>query len=55
MVRDVYQREQRLKQQVRELRLEVDKVRRNREVEEITSTDYFKHLKNRALELRRRD
>jgi hypothetical protein len=55
MVRNVYQREQRLKQQVRELRLGVDKVRRDREVEESISTDYFKHLNDRAVELRRRD
>jgi len=55
MVRNVYQREQRLKQQVRELRLGVDKIRRDREVEESISTDYFKHLNDRAVELRRRD
>lgn len=52
MAREVYAREQRLKQQVQELRIEVDKARQARQVSQITGTDYFKGLRSRANNLR---
>ncbi len=52
MVREVYAREQRLKQQVAELRIEIDEVKQARQVAEITETDYFQQLRARARELR---
>lgn len=53
MAREVHGRELRLKQQVEELRIEIDEVKRSRQVSEITETDYFKTLLTRAGQLRR--
>jgi CRP-like cAMP-binding protein len=52
MVREVYSREQRLKQQVAELRIEIDEVKKARQVAEITETEYFQQLKKKANQLR---
>ena len=54
MAGEVYAREQRLKAQVQELRIEIDQVKKARQVAEITETDYFHRLRSRAKELRRR-
>jgi two-component system cell cycle response regulator len=53
MADEVRAREERLKEEVRELRIEIDEARQARKVSEITSTDYFKDLRARASELRR--
>jgi hypothetical protein len=47
-------REHALRAQVRELRIEVDETRKAKQVAEIVTTDYFKGLQQRAVELRRR-
>ncbi|MEW5956855.1 MAG: response regulator [Chloroflexota bacterium] len=52
MAREVYTREQRLKQQVQELRIEIDRAKQARQVTEITGTDYFQNLRSRANNLR---
>lgn len=52
MAREVYTREQRLRQQVRELRIEIDQARQARQVAEIAGSDYFQNLRQRAQELR---
>ena len=49
-----HQREQGLRQQIQELRVEIDDVRKAREVAEITETDYFRDLRQRARALRER-
>jgi DNA-binding response OmpR family regulator len=54
MAREVRGREQRLKQEVRELRITIDQSRKARQVAEITETDYFQRLRQRAGELRTR-
>jgi two-component system cell cycle response regulator len=54
MARQVYAREQQLKQQVQQLRIEIDQERRAREVAEITESDYFQQLLGKADELRNR-
>jgi two-component system, cell cycle response regulator len=54
MAREIYAREQRLKQQVQQLRIEVDEAKRARQVAEITDTDYFQQLQQKARDLRRR-
>ncbi|NDJ53905.1 MAG: HAMP domain-containing protein, partial [Chloroflexi bacterium] len=54
MVREVYQREALLKQQVMDLRIEIDEVRQKQQVEEITSTEYFQDLQSKAEFLRKR-
>ena len=52
MARDVYQREQRLKAQLQELNIVIDKVATARQVDEITKTDFFTDLQKRAQEIR---
>ncbi len=52
MAREVHAREQRLTQQVYELRIEIDRTRAASQVAEITETDYFRDLQQRAGALR---
>ncbi len=54
MACEVYAREQFLKQQVQELRIQIDEAKKAREVAEITDNDYFRNLKERAEGLRKR-
>lgn len=53
MAREVRAREERLREQVRELRIEIDHVHQARQVAEITETDFFRDLQFRANDLRR--
>ncbi|WP_199247103.1 cache domain-containing protein [[Phormidium] sp. ETS-05] len=55
MAREVYQREQQLKQQVQELRIEIDQTKKQQQVEEITGTDYFQNLQQKAKAMRRKN
>ena len=48
MAREVYAREQSLKQQVQELRIQIDEAKKARAVAEITESDYFRTLKERV-------
>jgi len=52
MVQEVYAREQRLKQQVKELRIEIDQAKMARQVDEIAETDYFQKLRKEAKDIR---
>jgi CRP-like cAMP-binding protein len=52
MIHEVYAREQRLQRQVQELRIEVDHARQARQVNQITGTDYFRQLRDKANDLR---
>jgi CheY-like chemotaxis protein len=52
MAREVIAREQALKREVRQLRIEIDTGRAAARVAEITETDYFQDLQRRADELR---
>lgn len=52
MVNQVYTREQSLRQQVEKLRIEIDQAKQARQVAEITETEYFQQLQNRAARLR---
>ncbi len=54
MGREVQTRELQLKQQVRQLRIEIDHATKERQVAEITETDYFQQLQQKAQDLRRR-
>src|SRR5437667_4769829 len=54
MARQVYAREQQLKRQVQQLRIEIDQARNASEVAEITESDFFQQLLSRADELRNR-
>jgi len=52
MAREVHAREQRLKQEVQQLRIEFDGARTARQVAEITETDYFQDLQRKVDQLR---
>jgi HAMP domain-containing protein len=54
MIDKVHAREERLKRQVRELRIEIDQSKKERHVAEIVESDYFKDLRASAKEMRRR-
>ncbi len=55
MAEQVRAREERLKQQVQELQIEIDDVGRVEQVAKITQTDYFQGLKSKIRQLRTRD
>lgn len=54
MVDKVRQREESLKQQVAELKIEIDEVKRQQQVGEIVDTDFFQELQVKAQAFRRR-
>ena len=54
MAREVEAREQALKREVHQLRIEIDAGRAATQVAEITETDYFRNLERKAEELRAR-
>jgi len=51
---EVETREQELKQQIVQLRIEVDEVKKARQVSEIVESEYFQYLKQKAKDLRSR-
>jgi HAMP domain-containing protein len=55
MGRQIVERERRLREQVKRLTVEIDQSKVDQEVQLITETDYFQHLKARAKELRQHD
>lgn len=52
MVAQVKQREETLKRQVEELKIEIDQSRRVQQVSQITQTEYFQDLKRKAKQIR---
>ena len=51
---EAYIREQSLRQEIRELRIEIDEAKKSKAVAEITESDYFQELQKRARRLRGR-
>ena len=51
---EAYIREQSLKQEIKQLRIEIDEAKREKQVKEITETETFQSLQAKAAELRRR-
>ncbi|NJP07285.1 MAG: GAF domain-containing protein [Chloroflexaceae bacterium] len=51
---EAYIREQELRQEIQQLRIEIDETRRQKEVQEIVETDFFQDLQAKARRLRRR-
>jgi CHASE3 domain sensor protein len=51
---EAYIREQRLKEQIQQLRIEIDEVKKAKQVAEITETEYFQGLREHAAKLRER-
>ncbi|MFQ6015464.1 MAG: ECF transporter S component [Anaerolineae bacterium] len=54
MAREVILREERLRQQVKQLRIEIDEAKKAKQVAEITETEYFRALREKAGRLRQR-
>jgi methyl-accepting chemotaxis protein len=54
MVDKVYKREQKLRQQVEELKIEIDEAKRSSQVSEIVDTDFFRDLQAKATRMRSR-
>lgn len=52
MVREVAAREQRLRREVQQLRIEIDETRTARQVDEITESEYFRRLQAKVDQLR---
>jgi methyl-accepting chemotaxis protein len=53
MISDISIREQKLSEQIKKLRVEIDTKKVTDEVEEIAESDYFKNLKNTAQDMRK--
>ncbi len=47
-----YVREQSLREEIQQLRIQIDEAKRGKQVDEITNTDYFKNLQKKAKTLR---
>lgn len=54
MADEVIAREERLKREVRELRIQIDEEKRRQQVAEITGSDYFQSIRDKARKLRDR-
>lgn len=54
MAAQVKAREQKLKQEVAQLRIEIDETKRKKEVSEIVDSEFFKDLKSKASDMRRK-
>jgi hypothetical protein len=54
MAREVYLREQRLREQVQQLRIEIDQGKKEHEVREITESEFFQNLQEQARRMRNR-
>ncbi len=52
MAAEVIAREQKLKQQIQELKIEIDQSKQERKVQEITGSEYFQALRSQAEDLR---
>lgn len=50
-----YDQEQRLRSKIQQLQIEIDEVKRNQQVAEITDSEYFKELKTKVTSLKKRD
>jgi len=55
MAAQVQQREEELRKEVLELRIEINEAKRQKQLEEITETDYFQTLQSKAKTLRQRE
>jgi hypothetical protein len=55
MASDVYSRTVKLKEQVQQLTIKIDEIRRQEQVSELTNTDFFNDLQKRAQEIRNRE
>jgi CRP-like cAMP-binding protein len=52
MIREVHLREQKFQQELQHLRIEIDEAKAHQQVQQVTETDFFQQLQNKARELR---
>ncbi len=52
MAEQVQERTQKLKQEVERLKVEIDEVKRKKDVSDIVDSDFFKDLKSKARDLK---
>ncbi|NES83152.1 MAG: FHA domain-containing protein [Moorea sp. SIO2B7] len=52
MAREFYKREQKLKKQVAQLKIQIDQAKKEQQVDEIVASDFFKRLQQKAKKLR---
>jgi len=52
MARERFAREQGLKKQVQELRIQIDEVKKHQQVKEIVESEYFQELQNKVKDMR---
>ena len=55
MAEQVQTRQQKLKEEVARLQIQIDEVKRQKQVAEIVDTEFFQELKNKARDIRKRD
>ncbi len=55
MAEEIYAREQKFKAQIQSLKIQIDTEKQNQQVEEITESDYFRHLQARVKQIRKTD
>ena len=55
MMNEVIARQQRLRQQIRDLKIQIDESRKTQDVQEIVETDYFQNLQDQARKIRKRN
>jgi hypothetical protein len=54
MIDKVYRREQNLRKEVEQLKIQIDENRRKKQVEEIVESEFFQSLREKATEMRKR-
>lgn len=52
---EAYTREQNLRQEIRQLRIEIDEAKRKQQVDAIVETDFFQNLRTKAMAMRQRN
>lgn len=55
MAKEIAEREQKLKEQIQSLRIQIDRDKQKQAVSEITDTDYFQNLQSKVHQIRHRD
>ena len=54
MTQKIYKREENLKQQVKELKIEIDQVKAKQQIKEIVETEFFESIAAKAKDIRAR-
>lgn len=55
MVVEVHERTQKLKQQLQTLRIEIDEIKRQEQIDDVVDSEFFKDLQSKARDLKKKD